>query len=102
MNTGWNGSGKRISLKDTRAIIDSILDGSIEEADSVQIPIFNLDVPTQLPGVDSSILDPRKTYSDVAEWENKAKEVAQLFTENFKRFTDTPAGAALVKAGPVI
>jgi phosphoenolpyruvate carboxykinase (ATP) len=102
VNTGWNGTGKRISLKDTRAIIDAIMDGSIEEADSVQIPIFNLDVPTQLPGVDSGILDPRQTYDDVAEWETKAREVAELFTENFKRFTDTPAGAALVKAGPII
>ena len=102
VNTGWNGTGKRISLKDTRAIIDSILDGSIDNAESVELPIFNLDVPVHLPGVNGSILDPRKTYSDAAEWDRKARDLAKLFTENFKRFTDTPAGAALVKAGPVI
>ncbi len=102
VNTGWNGTGKRISLKDTRAIIDAILDGSIDDAPSINIPVFNLDVPTELPGVDSSILDPRKTYADEAEWDSKAKELAVLFIKNFDRFTDTPAGAKLVEAGPVL
>jgi phosphoenolpyruvate carboxykinase (ATP) len=102
VNTGWNGTGKRISLKDTRAIIDSILDGSIDDAPAINIPIFNLDAPTELPGVDSSILDPRKTYADEAEWDAKARDLAELFTKNFDRFTDTPAGAKLVQAGPVL
>jgi phosphoenolpyruvate carboxykinase (ATP) len=102
VNTGWNGTGKRISLKDTRAIIDSILDGSIDDAPAINIPIFNLDAPTELPGVDSSILDPRKTYADAAEWDAKARDLAELFTKNFDRFTDTPAGAKLVQAGPIL
>ena len=102
VNTGWNGTGKRISLKDTRAIIDSILDGSIDDAPSLQLPIFNLDVPTELNGVDTSILDPRQTYADPAEWERKARHLAELFIANFNNFTDTEEGAALVKAGPVL
>ncbi len=100
VNTGWNGTGKRISLKDTRSIIDSILDGSIDDAPSIQIPVFNLNIPTSLPGVDDSILDPRKTYADESEWNRKAIELAELFINNFDRFTDTPAGAKLVQAGP--
>lgn len=100
VNTGWNGTGKRISLKDTRAIIDSILDGSIDEASSVQLPVFNLDMPVELAGVNSSILDPRKTYADETEWDNKADKLAKLFIENFSRFTDTLAGAELVQYGP--
>lgn len=102
VNTGWNGTGKRISLKDTRAIIDSILDGSIDDAPGINIPVFNLDVPAQLPGVDSNILDPRNTYADKAQWDRKAQELAGLFIKNFERFTDTPAGAKLLQAGPVI
>lgn len=102
VNTGWNGTGKRISLKETRAIIDSILDGSIDDAPGINIPVFNLDVPAQLPGVDSNILDPRNTYADKAQWDRKAQELAGLFIKNFDRFTDTPAGAKLLQAGPVI
>lgn len=102
VNTGWNGTGKRISLKDTRAIIDSILDGSIDEAQSINIPVFNLEVPVELPGVDSSILDPRNTYTDAGEWDNKARELAELFIKNFERFTDAAAGRTLVKVGPVL
>ena len=102
VNTGWNGSGKRISLKDTRAIIDAILDGSIDQAPSMQLPIFNLDVPTALPGVDPAILDPRSTYANAEDWAQKANHLAQLFINNFSAFTDTPAGAALVKAGPTL
>ncbi|WP_340611257.1 phosphoenolpyruvate carboxykinase (ATP) [Xenorhabdus bharatensis] len=100
VNTGWNGTGKRISIKDTRAIIDAILNGDIEDADTVELPIFDLTVPTTLPGVDSGILDPRNTYADKSEWDVKAKDLAERFINNFDKYTDTAAGAALVKAGP--
>ena len=99
VNTGWNGSGKRISLKDTRAIIDAILDGSIDNAETVDIPYLNLTAPKALPGV-SDILDPRNTYSDVAEWEEKAKKLAGLYIKNFEKYCDTEEGRALVPAGP--
>ncbi|MBD2820568.1 phosphoenolpyruvate carboxykinase (ATP) [Xenorhabdus sp. 42] len=100
VNTGWNGTGKRISIKDTRAIIDAILNGDIEDAETIQLPIFDLAVPTTLPGVDTGILDPRQTYADQAEWDVKAKDLAQRFVDNFDKYTDTAAGEALVKAGP--
>ncbi|HDN2511401.1 MULTISPECIES: phosphoenolpyruvate carboxykinase (ATP) [Providencia] len=100
VNTGWNGTGKRISIKDTRAIIDAILSGDIEKADTIKLPVFDLEVPTALPGVDTNILDPRNTYADKAQWDEKAKDLANRFVNNFDKYTDTPAGAALVKAGP--
>ncbi|MCK3685200.1 phosphoenolpyruvate carboxykinase (ATP) [Maribellus sp. YY47] len=100
VNTGWNGSGKRISIKDTRGIINAILDGSIEKAETKVIPIFNLEVPTALPGVDTNILDPRDTYADVAEWEAKAKDLGSRFIKNFVKYTDNEEGKALVAAGP--
>lgn len=100
VNTGWNGSGKRISIKDTRAIIDAILDDSIEKAETKMIPIFNLEVPTALHDCDSKILDPRDTYEDSAEWEKKAKELASLFIKNFEQYTDNEEGKSLVAAGP--
>ena len=100
VNTGWNGTGKRISIKDTRKIIDAILDGSIDQAPTKQIPYFNLEVPTELHDVDSGILDPRDTYSDAGEWDAKAKDLAQRFISNFKQFTDNEEGKALVAAGP--
>ncbi|MFA5298509.1 MAG: phosphoenolpyruvate carboxykinase (ATP) [Lutibacter sp.] len=99
VNTGWNGTGKRISLKDTRAIIDAILDGSIDKAKTVQIPFLNLKAPKTLPNV-SDILDPRNTYSEVAEWEEKAIKLAKLYIKNFEKYTDTKEGKALVPAGP--
>jgi phosphoenolpyruvate carboxykinase (ATP) len=102
VNTGWNGSGKRISIKDTRAIIDAILDGSIEHAATKRIPVFNLQVPTELPGCDSGILDPRDTYAEAAEWDAKAQALAHLFAENFGRYTDAAEGKRLVAAGPQI
>jgi len=102
VNTGWNGTGKRISLKDTRAIIDSILDGSLDNAETAQLPVFNLAFPLQVPGVDSQILDPRQTYADASEWKVKADHLAGLFINNFSSFTDTAEGANLVKAGPVL
>lgn len=102
VNTGWNGTGKRISIKDTRTIIDSILSGNIEECKSKQIPIFNLEIPVCLEGVDDSILDPRNTYSHTSEWETKAKELASLFINNFVQYTDTDEGKSLISAGPVI
>ncbi|WP_428775164.1 phosphoenolpyruvate carboxykinase (ATP) [Vibrio sp.] len=100
VNTGWNGSGKRISIQDTRGIIDAILDGSIEQAPTKQIPIFNLEVPTALPGVDPDILDPRETYIDPLQWESRAKDLAERFIYNFNKFTDNDEGKALVSAGP--
>ena len=100
VNTGWNGTGKRISLKDTRAIIDAILDGSIEEAPSATVPVFNMEIPTSLPGVSEGILDPRDTYASADEWQAKAENLADLFIKNFVKFTDTDEGAALVAAGP--
>lgn len=102
VNTGWNGTGKRISIKDTRAIIDSILDGSIDSADTRTLPLFNLSVPTTLPGVNTDILDPRDTYQDAAEWQTKAQDLATRFVNNFEKFTDTDNGQALVKAGPIL
>ena len=100
VNTGWNGTGKRISIKDTRGIIDAILDGSILKAETKVIPFFNLEVPTSLPGVNPAILDPRDTYADAAEWEAKAKDLAARFVKNFDKYTGNEAGKALVKAGP--
>ena len=100
VNTGWNGSGKRISIKDTRGIIDAILDGSIEKSETKKIPYFNFEVPTSLPGVDDKILDPRDTYEDVAVWEEKAKDLAGRFIKNFAKYEGNAAGKALVAAGP--
>lgn len=100
VNTGWNGTGKRISIKDTRAIIDAILDGSIEQAPTKVLPIFNLEVPTELHDVNPAILDPRDTYANQAEWDAKAQDLAQRFIKNFERFTDNDEGKRLVAAGP--
>ena len=102
VNTGWNGTGKRISIKDTRAIIDAILDGSIEKAETKNIPYFDFKVPTALHDVNPGILDPRDTYATPEEWNEKAKELAGLFVENFEKFTHNEAGKALVEAGPKI
>lgn len=100
VNTGWNGTGKRISLKDTRAIIDAILDGSIEKAETEKIPVMNLTYPTSLPSVSEGILDPRATYADASEWEEKAKDLAKKYIENFKQYCDNEEGQKLVAAGP--
>ena len=100
VNTGWNGTGKRISIRDTRGIIDAILDGSIDKAPTKTIPYFDFVVPTELPGVDSKILDPRDTYTDAAEWTKKAEDLAARFIKNFAKFTGNEAGKALVAAGP--
>ena len=100
VNTGWNGSGKRISIKDTRGIIDAILDGSIDKAPTKVIPFFDFVVPTELPGVDPKILDPRDTYECACQWEEKAKDLAGRFIKNFAKFTGNEAGKALVAAGP--
>ena len=100
VNTGWNGTGKRISIKDTRGIIDAILNGDILNAETKVIPYFNLAVPTALPGVDTNILDPRDTYADKTEWENKAKDLAGRFIKNFAKYEYNEAGKALVAAGP--
>ena len=100
VNTGWNGTGKRISIKDTRGIIDAILDGSIEKAPTKKIPYFDFEVPTELPGVDPNILDPRDTYKCACEWEEKAKDLAGRFIKNFSKFTGNDLGKSLVEAGP--
>ena len=102
VNTGWNGTGKRISIRDTRGIIDAILDGSIDKAPTKTIPYFDFVVPTELPGVDSKILDPRDTYADAAEWTKKAEDLAARFIKNFAKFTGNEAGKALVAAGPKV
>ena len=100
VNTGWNGTGKRISIRDTRGIIDSILNHEIDKAPTKTIPFFNFVVPTQLEGVDAGILDPRDTYANASEWEVKAKDLAQRFIKNFKKYEGNEAGKALVAAGP--
>ena len=99
VNTGWNGTGKRISLKDTRAIIDAILDGSIDKAETMHIPIMNLTAPVKLDRV-SDILDPRTTYADPSEWEEKARKLAGMYIENFKQYADNDAAKALIPSGP--
>ena len=100
VNTGWNGTGKRISIKDTRGIIDAILNGDVLKAPTKKIPYFNFEVPTELPGVDSGILDPRDTYANASEWEEKAKDLAGRFIKNFKKYEGNEHGKALVAAGP--
>lgn len=100
VNTGWNGTGKRISIKDTRAIIDAILNGDIDKAPMKTLPVFDLEIPTALPGVNSEILDPRDTYADKTQWDTKADDLADRFVKNFDKYTDTPAGQALTKVGP--
>ena len=100
VNTGWNGTGKRISIKDTRGIIDAILNGDINNAPTKKIPYFNFEVPTSLPGVNPAILDPRDTYADASEWDKKAQDLAGRFVKNFVKYTTNDAGKALVKAGP--
>ena len=100
VNTGWNGTGKRISIRDTRGIIDAILDGSIDKAPTKTVPYFNFVVPTELPGVNPAILDPRDTYADAAQWEEKAKDLAGRFIKNFVKYQGNEAGKALVAAGP--
>lgn len=100
VNTGWNGSGKRISIRDTRGIIDAILNGDINNAPTKQLPIFNFEIPTELNGVDTNILDPRDTYADASEWETKANDLADRFIKNFGKYEGNPAGKALVAAGP--
>ena len=100
VNTGWNGTGKRISIKDTRGIIDAILNGDVLKAETKKIPYFDFEVPTSLPGVDPTILDPRDTYANASEWEEKAKDLAARFQKNFVKYTGNEAGKALVSAGP--
>ncbi|WP_077340045.1 phosphoenolpyruvate carboxykinase (ATP) [Pseudocolwellia agarivorans] len=100
VNTGWNGTGKRISIKDTRAIIDSILDGSIDKAETSIVPLFNLEIPNALPGVNEEILDPRNTYDFINQWNDKAQDLATKFINNFEKFTDNDNGKSLVSAGP--
>ncbi|MFZ7200357.1 phosphoenolpyruvate carboxykinase (ATP) [Avibacterium avium] len=100
VNTGWNGTGKRISIKDTRGIIDAILDGSIDKAEMSELPIFNLAIPKALPGVDPAILDPRDTYADKAQWQSKAEDLANRFVKNFEKYATNEEGKALIAAGP--
>ncbi len=100
VNTGWNGTGKRISIPDTRGIIDAILDGSILKAETKKLPLFDFEIPTSLPKVNPAILDPRDTYANASEWETKAKDLAARFIKNFAKYTTNEAGKELVAAGP--
>ena len=100
VNTGWNGTGKRISIRDTRGILDAILDGSINKAETKKLPLFGFEIPTALPGVDPKILDPRDTYANTADWQKKAEDLAGRFIKNFKKYEGNEAGKALVAAGP--
>ena len=100
VNTGWNGTGKRISIKDTRGIIDGILSGAINKVPTKKLPIFDFEIPTVLEGVDTNILDPRDTYANAAQWDEKAKDLAARFVKNFKKYEGNEAGKALVAAGP--
>jgi phosphoenolpyruvate carboxykinase (ATP) len=100
VNTGWNGTGKRISLKNTRAIIDAIISGEIEAFETNAIPYLNLTIPIELPNVSAGILDPRDTYVDKGEWESRAKDLAARYIKNFEQYTATEEGKRLVKAGP--
>ena len=102
VNTGWNGTGKRISIKDTRGIIDAILDGSIDKAPTKTLPIFDFTIPTELPGVDTKILDPRDTYKNAKDWDVKAEDLANRFVKNFVKFTGNEEGKKLVAAGPKV
>ena len=102
INTGWNGKSERISLKDTRTIISAVLDGDLDGQSTTTLPVFNLAMPQHIAGVDTAILDPRNSYDDVGQWQEKANSLAELFTRNFEKFTNTPAGKALLAAGPVI
>ena len=102
VNTGWNGTGKRISIKDTRGIIDAILDGSIDKAPTKTLPIFDFTIPTELPGVDTKILDPRDTYKTAKDWDVKAEDLANRFVKNFVKFTGNEEGKKLVAAGPKV
>ena len=100
VNTGWNGTGRRISIKDTRGIIDAILSGAINQVPTKKLPIFDFEIPTVLEGVATNILDPRDTYADAAQWDEKAKDLAARFVKNFKKYEGNEAGKALVAAGP--
>ena len=100
VTTGWNGTGKRITIQDTRGIIDAILGGDILNAPTKKIPYFDFEVPTALPNVNPAILDPRDTYANASEWEEKAKDLAARFIKNFGKYTTNEAGKALVEAGP--
>ena len=102
VNTGWNGTGKRISIKDTRGIIDAILNGAINKAPTKTIPYFNFEVPTELEGVATNILDPRDTYANAKDWEVKAIDLANRFTKNFAKYEGNAKGKSLVKAGPQV
>ena len=102
VNTGWNGTGKRISIKDTRGIIDAILNGDILGVPTKKIPYFDFEVPTELKGVDTNILDPRDTYANPADWDAKAKDLASRFIKNFAKYEGNEAGKALVDAGPEV
>jgi phosphoenolpyruvate carboxykinase (ATP) len=102
VNTGWNGTGKRISLKNTRAIIDAIISSEIDEVETRFIPFLNLTIPTVLPNVSDGILDPRDTYKEKEEWERKAKDLASRYIKNFEQYTNTEEGKRLVSAGPTL
>jgi len=102
VNTGWNGTGERISIRDTRSIIDAILNGEIDAAPVTTLPIFNLSIPTHAGPVAAEVLDPKSSYPTAEDWASKARSLAELFVQNFENFTDTVEGKALVSAGPIV
>ena len=98
VNTGWNGTGKRMKLSYTRAMVTAALNGDIEKSEFVTDPTFGVKVPTSIPGVPSELLIPANTWEDKAAYEAKAKELAKSFVENFKKYTHM--SAEVVAAGP--
>ncbi len=102
VNTGWNGRGARIRLQDSRAIVNAILAGEFERAATDTLPIFHLQIPRALPGVESALLDPRNSYPEAAQWQIKAEHLAALFIDNFKQYQDHEAARRLTAAGPVL
>lgn len=107
VNTGWIGGaygkgGKRIDLLSTRAIIDAILEGSLDNAEYEELPIFGLNIPKEVNGVDSNLLNPRNLWTEANQWDKAATSLGEKFINNFTSFTDNEEGARLVNAGPKI
>ncbi|AXU97174.1 phosphoenolpyruvate carboxykinase (ATP) [Erwinia persicina] len=101
VNTGWNGKGERLSLKDTRNIINAILNGTIAQNDT-RLPIFELMIPAQVPGVADALLDPRNGWESAEQWQQAAEKLARLFIDNFAQYTRTEDGARIAQAGPTL
>ncbi|MBK0095787.1 phosphoenolpyruvate carboxykinase (ATP) [Erwinia sp. S63] len=100
VNTGWNGAGERLSLKDTRQIVNAILEGETGALREETLPIFGLAIPQEIAGVNVNTLDPRNGWASPAEWQEAAEKLAQLFINNFKQYSNNEAGARIAQAGP--